>query len=88
MPLSVQEKFDKAVAYVKNLPEDGPYQPDQDTKLNYYANFKQATEGDVNVAKPGVFSLVARAKWNAWDAVKGRSKEDAQKEYVKLLVQV
>lgn len=33
MTLSVQEKFDKAVKHVQSLPKDGPYQPDQDTKL-------------------------------------------------------
>lgn len=33
MPLSVEEKFNKAVAYVQGLPKDGPYQPSQDTKL-------------------------------------------------------
>ena len=33
MSLSAQEKFEKAVAYVQALPKDGPYQPDQDTKL-------------------------------------------------------
>ncbi|KIK99969.1 hypothetical protein PAXRUDRAFT_822148 [Paxillus rubicundulus Ve08.2h10] len=87
MPLSVQEKFDKAVAYVKSLPKDGPYQPDQGTQLKYYANFKQATEGDVNTPKPGLFNFVGAAKWNAWNEVKGRSQEDAQKKYVELLVQ-
>lgn len=33
MTLSLQEKFDKAVKYIQGLPKDGPYQPDQDTKL-------------------------------------------------------
>ena len=33
MTLSVQEKFDKATKYVRGLPKDGPYQPDQDTQL-------------------------------------------------------
>ena len=33
MTLSVQEKFDKAVKHVQSLPEDGPYKPDQNTKL-------------------------------------------------------
>ncbi len=29
-----------------------------------------------------MFSFEAKAKWNAWDAVKGKSKEDSMKEYV------
>jgi diazepam-binding inhibitor (GABA receptor modulator, acyl-CoA-binding protein) len=45
------------------------------------ALFKQATVGDVNIARPGGFlNFEANAKWDAWNAVKGKSKEDAMKE--------
>ncbi|KAG8213099.1 Acbp from Moniliophthora Perniciosa [Butyriboletus roseoflavus] len=86
MTLSVQEKFDKAVKYVQSLPKDGPYQPDQDTKLKYYAYYKQATEGDVNIPRPGILDFVGKAKWDAWNGAKGTSKEVAQTKYVELLV--
>ncbi|KAF9243477.1 acyl CoA binding protein-domain-containing protein [Melanogaster broomeanus] len=86
MPLSVQEKFDKAVKYVQSLPEDGPYKPDQATKLKYYAYYKQGTIGDVNTPKPGMFDFVGKAKWDAWKGVEGTSKEGAQTKYVELLV--
>lgn len=39
MTLSVQEKFEKAAKHVQSLPKDGPYQPDQDTKLNVKTYF-------------------------------------------------
>ncbi|KAH0833228.1 Acbp from Moniliophthora Perniciosa [Lanmaoa asiatica] len=87
MSLSVQEKFEKAVKHVQSLPKDGPYQPDQDTKLKYYAYYKQVTEGDVNIARPGMLDFVGKAKWDAWNGVKGTAKEVAQAKYVELLVQ-
>ncbi|KAF9223691.1 long-chain fatty acid transporter [Gyrodon lividus] len=87
MPLSVEEKFEKAVKYIQGLPKDGPYQPDQDTKLQYYAYYKQASEGDVSTPRPGMFDFVGKAKWDAWNGVKGTNKEDAQKKYIQLLVQ-
>ena len=39
--------------------------------------------GDCNIARPGGFlNFEANAKWDAWNAVKGKSKEDAMREYV------
>ena len=31
-----------------------------------------------------MFDFVGKAKWEAWNSVKGKSKDDAQKEYVAL----
>lgn len=37
--------------------------------------------GDVNTSRPGGFlNFEANAKWDAWNAIKGKSKEDAMKE--------
>lgn len=33
-------------------------------------------------AKPGLFDLKGKAKWEAWNKKKGTSKEDARKAYV------
>ena len=41
----------------------------------------QATVGDVNIERPGMFSMEGRAKWDAWNDVKGLAKEDAMKQY-------
>ena len=47
----------------------------------FAALFKQATVGDVNIARPGGFlNFEANAKWDAWNAIKGKSKEEAMKE--------
>jgi diazepam-binding inhibitor (GABA receptor modulating acyl-CoA-binding protein) len=53
--------------------------------LELYALNKQATIGDVNVDKPALFDFIAAAKYNAWTAKKGMSKEDAQKKYIELV---
>lgn len=47
------------------------------------ALFKQATVGDVNIARPGgMFNFEANAKWDAWNALKGMSKEEGMRLYV------
>merc|ERR1712080_341177 len=49
-----------------------------------YGLFKQATVGDVNLPKPGMTDLRGAAKWEAWKAVEGLSKDQAQQQYVEL----
>ena len=53
-------------------------------KLNLYKFYKQALAGDNTAAKPGVLQFKAKKKWEAWESVKGTSKDDAMKEYVEL----
>jgi acyl-CoA-binding protein len=73
--------FEAAVANSKNLSE----RPDNATLLKIYALYKQATLGDVTEKKPGFTDMVGRAKWDAWNGVKGTSKEDAMQQYVDLI---
>lgn len=74
-------RFDQAVADSKKLSE----RPDNSTLLKIYGLYKQATEGDVSQPKPGFGDLVGRAKWDAWNALKGRTREDAMQAYVDLI---
>jgi diazepam-binding inhibitor (GABA receptor modulating acyl-CoA-binding protein) len=53
-----------------------------DDLLELYGLFKQAKEGDVNTSQPYRIQFEARAKWDAWDKQKGKSKIQAQNEYV------
>jgi acyl-CoA-binding protein len=78
---SPEEQFKSAVKESKALKT----QPDNDTLLEIYSYYKQSTEGDVSGDKPGMFDFVARAKYDAWEARKGLSKEAAMKAYVKLV---
>jgi diazepam-binding inhibitor (GABA receptor modulator, acyl-CoA-binding protein) len=77
----LQATFEAAVANSKNLSE----RPDNATLLKIYALYKQATAGDNTEKKPGFSDMVGRAKWDAWNGVKGTSKDDAMQQYVDLI---
>jgi diazepam-binding inhibitor (GABA receptor modulating acyl-CoA-binding protein) len=77
----VKARFDAAVANATKLPE----RPDNATLLKIYGLYKQATVGDVNEAKPGFGDLVGRAKWDAWNALKGTPQEEAMARYADLI---
>ncbi len=79
--MSLQEQFDQAQLDSKNLPE----RPDNLTLLKIYALYKQATGGDAEGARPGFTDMVGRAKWDAWNALKGSSKEQAMQQYIDLI---
>jgi diazepam-binding inhibitor (GABA receptor modulating acyl-CoA-binding protein) len=82
--MSLQAQFDQAMADSKNLPE----RPDNMTLLKIYALFKQASTGDVEGKRPGFTDMVGRAKYDAWDAFKGTSKEDAMQQYIDLITEL
>lgn len=73
--------FEEARAQSMELPE----KPDNMTLLKLYSLYKQGSEGDVSGDKPGGFDFVGKAKYDAWEALKGKSKEDAQREYIELV---
>ncbi|KAG1853014.1 hypothetical protein C8R48DRAFT_676063 [Suillus tomentosus] len=51
------------------------------------SSVEESTVGDADPTKePSVFSFVERAKWKAWDSIKGMSKTDAEENYVKQLI--
>ncbi|EPQ27524.1 uncharacterized protein PFL1_05062 [Pseudozyma flocculosa PF-1] len=86
--MSVEAKFQKAVQIVGSLPKDGPVQPTQDDQLKFYGLFKQANNGDVTTSRPGMFDLQGKYKWDAWKSNEGKSKEQAQQEYVDALLAI
>ncbi|KAJ2971721.1 hypothetical protein NQ176_g7552 [Zarea fungicola] len=49
-----------------------------------YALFKQATVGDNETEAPGMMDFTGKAKWNAWNDVKGLSQDDATHQYIGL----
>lgn len=74
----LEEKFETAKKRVMELTE----KPSNEKMLELYALNKQATIGDINADKPAMFDFVAAAKYNAWNAKKGLSKEEAQQKYI------
>lgn len=79
--MSLQKNFEKASADSKNLPE----RPDNMTLLKIYALYKQGSSGGVEGKRPGFTDMVGRAKWDAWEALKGTSQEDAMQQYIDLI---
>ncbi|HZV65113.1 MAG TPA: acyl-CoA-binding protein [Telluria sp.] len=79
--MSLQEQFDQAMADSKNLPE----RPDNMTLLKIYALYKQASAGDAEGKRPGFSDMVGRAKFDAWDGLKGTAQDDAMQQYVDLI---
>lgn len=79
--MELKENFDAAVTRSRELTS----RPSNDDLLKLYALFKQATEGDVTGERPGGFDFKAIAKYNAWEEIKGKSRDDAMKEYIALV---
>ena len=77
----LQTQFEAAVANSKNLTE----RPDNMTLLKLYALYKQGSVGDNADKKPGFSDMVGRAKWDAWNGLKGTSNSDAMQQYVDLI---
>ena len=77
----LKTRFEAAVANSKKLSE----RPDNATLLKIYGLYKQATLGDVTEKKPGFGDMVGRAKWDAWNALKGVSQDDAMERYIELI---
>lgn len=77
----LKAQFEQARADSKNLPE----KPDNMTLLQLYALYKQGSVGDVDTKRPGFTDMVERAKWDAWNTVKGKSKEEAMQGYIDLI---
>ena len=74
-------RFEQAVKDSKALPE----KPDNMTLLKIYALYKQASAGDVEGKRPGIADIVARAKWDAWNAAKGKTAQEAMQDYIELI---
>ncbi len=74
--------FEKAAEdvkkHVKVLADEG--------KLKLYGLYKQATIGDCNTDKPGMLDFKGKAKWEAWNKVKGKDREVAKAEYVEYVL--
>jgi diazepam-binding inhibitor (GABA receptor modulating acyl-CoA-binding protein) len=80
--MDIKDLFEKAVADSKELSA----RPSNDTLLQLYSLYKQATEGDINVDPPSnPFDFVSKAKYEAWATLKGKTKEEAMKEYLNLV---
>lgn len=76
----LKAQFDEAVNYIQNA--EGDFKPSNDLKLEFYGLYKQATVGDVSGKRPGMMDFVGRAKYDAWENVKGMSSDEAMQKYI------
>ncbi len=79
--MDIKDEFYEAVSESKSLKDN----PSNDTLLQLYCLYKQATEGDITGEAPTRFDFVAKAKYDAWLSLKGMTMETAMKEYIELI---
>jgi acyl-CoA-binding protein len=77
----LKTKFEAALANSKTLTE----RPDNATLLRIYALYKQASVGDNAEKKPGFGDMIGRAKWDAWNGLKGTASSEAMQAYIDLI---
>jgi diazepam-binding inhibitor (GABA receptor modulating acyl-CoA-binding protein) len=77
----LEAAFEQAQADSRKLSE----RPDNATLLKIYSLYKQATSGDAEGDRPGFTDLVGRAKWDAWNARAGTTREEAMQRYIDLI---
>ena len=83
--MELKALFDEAVVNSKALPQ----KPSNDTLLQLYALYKQSTESELTARPPAnPLDFVAKAKFNAWQQLKGKSQETAMQEYVDLVAKL
>ncbi|XP_054808847.1 acyl-CoA-binding protein-like isoform X1 [Prosopis cineraria] len=76
--MGLKEEFEKYAAKAKTLPES----TSNENKLILYGLYKRATVGPINTSRPGMLNMKDRAKWDAWKAVEGTSKDEAKSDYI------
>lgn len=75
----LENSFRKYSGDVKSLTN----RPSDETLLELYALFKQATVGDCNIEEPGGwFNFEAKAKYKAWNEKKGKSSDECMLLYI------
>lgn len=80
--MDLKELFETAVKESKHLSE----RPSNETLLQLYSLYKQSTEGDNQTDPPAnPFDFVAKAKYEAWSELRGRSQEAAMQDYISLV---
>lgn len=79
--MALSDDFAAAQVRVKQLSKT----PDASELLELYALFKQGTVGDVSGDRPGMLDFKGRAKYDAWAAKRGGSKDAAMQSYVTLV---
>lgn len=78
----IEKQFKAAQNIIAKGGKDGPKLSNNE-KLTFYALFKQATVGKCNIKAPGRLEVVARAKYDAWNALGSMSQTEARQKFLK-----
>ena len=78
--MTTREDLDLAVQRINALKSA----PGTSDMLALYGLYKQATAGDVKGARPGMFDVKGRAKFDAWSEKKGMTESAAIEGYIAL----
>ncbi|KAK4684733.1 hypothetical protein P7C73_g5435, partial [Tremellales sp. Uapishka_1] len=85
---TIDAQFHRAVDIVQSLPKGGPLQTSYEEKLGLYSLYKQGTEGDISISRPGMLDMLGRAKWDSWNKQRGVDKVEAKRLYVAALLKI
>lgn len=78
--MGLKDQFEAAIEKAKSLPSQS-----NETLLELYGLYKQATAGDVQGDRPGGFDFRGAAKYDAWAKRRGMSQDEAMQAYVALV---
>ncbi len=78
--MELKEQFEASIEKGKGLPNQS-----NETLLELYGLYKQATVGDVEGERPSGFDFRGAAKYDAWEKRRGMSTDDAMRAYVDLI---
>ncbi len=81
MSAELEAKFTAAAEAATRLSK----RPDNETMLQLYALYKQATVGDVSGKRPGGLDFVGQAKYDAWAKLRGVARDTAMQQYIDLV---
>lgn len=83
--MSEPQDLEKAFESARQASAELTQRPDNATLLRLYALYKQGSQGDNSQPSPSWSDMVARAKWDAWTALKGLPREQAMRQYIDLI---
>jgi len=78
--VDLKERFEASIEKGKSLPSQG-----NETLLELYGLYKQATVGDVQGEAPSGFDFRGAAKYAAWEKRRGMTSDEAMQAYIDLI---
>jgi acyl-CoA-binding protein len=75
--VDLKEQFEASIEKAKGLPSQS-----NETLLELYGLYKQATVGDVQGEAPSGFDFRGAAKYAAWEKKRGMTADEAMQAYI------